>query len=196
MNGLLKIIFLVVLFVGNGFAKNILFDLGAQEFQNSLSDQQRSTKYNIDDKVIIKTNLLKDTLGYYHTNANIEGVFNINSSWPVSDWKFNLDVQYEGLKDKNRFIKMTDKTGEVILIEFNTKGFIFNAKDYKANIDRKHLLIQVIKLDEKVSLYLNRQLIETQNIKFGQLKSVETTILKFSFKEQDKINNLMLVSND
>ena len=196
MKSFIKITVLVLFFISSGFAKDIIFDLGAQDFQNSLIEQQHSTKYNIDDKVIIQTNLLKDPLGYYHTHAKVMGLFVLNNRWPMNDWKFNLDVQYEGSKNKNRFIKFTDINGEIILFEFHPEGFIFNSKDYKANLDGKHLVIQVVKTNEKVTLYLNKQLIKTQDIAFESLKSVETTMRKFSFKEQDKINGMLLVSND
>lgn len=196
MKNLIKITILVLFLITNGFTKDIMFDLGAQDFQNSLIDQQHSTKYNIEDKVIAQTNLLKSTLGYYHTNAKVLGHFVINSIWPLNDWKFNLDIQYEGSKKKNRFIKFTDIKGEVILFEFHPEGFIFNSKDYKANLEGKHLVIQVVKTNEQVSLYLNKQLIKTQEVNFESLKSVETTVRKFSFQEQDKINGMMLVSHD
>lgn len=178
------------------FAKEIIFDLDNQDFINSLGNQQLNAKYNVDDKVIIETNLLKNDQGIYHTNANTIGNFSIIPSRQMYDWKVNVDVQYEGFKNKNRMIKFTDVNGEVILFEFHVAGFIVNSVDFKANIDKKHLIIQIVRQDDKVHFYLNKQLIESQKVEFGMLKSIETTIYKFSVYEQDKLNNILLVSSD
>ena len=196
MNRFLTAITLLIVLNVAAFCREIIFDLHKQDFMNSLSDRQLSTKYNVEDKVIVQTNLLKDEQGVYHTNSDIMGKFDIYTNTPLIDWKFNLDVQYEGLKTKNRFIKFTDTNGEVILLEFNTVGFVFNSIDYNANINKKHLFIQVKRIDGKIEFYLNKQLIDSQNLDFARLKSIETTFYKFNVYEQDKLNNVMLVSND
>lgn len=196
MQTIFKMITLLCFFVLSSFAKEIVFDLERQDFINSLGDKQLSTKYNLNDRMIIHTNLLKNEQGVYHTNSDNIGRFDLHPSIPMVDWKFNLDIQYEGLKDKNRFIKFTDMNGEVILLEFNTAGFIFNSIDYNAKIDKKHLFIQIVKNGESVEFYLNKQLIDTQMTNFEKLKSIETTIFKFSIYDQDKLNNILLVSND
>ena len=196
MQTIIKFLVLTMVLAVSSVAREIVFDLDSQDFINSLGDKQLSTKYNLDDRMIIHTNLLKNEQGIYHTNSNTIGRFDIHPSIPMIDWKFNLDIQYEGLKDKNRFIKFTDKNGEVILLEFNTIGFIFNSIDYNAKLDKKHLFIQLVKNGESIEFYLNKQLIDTQMTNFDKLKSIETTIFKFSIYEQDKLNNILLVSND
>lgn len=196
MYKLLKISCLLLLMSLCVHAREIIFDLRSQDFVNSLGEKQFSSKYNLDDKIIIQTNMLKNDQAVYHTNSNVTGKFNLYPLRTIFDWTLNVDVQYEGLKDKNRFIKLTDENGVTILLELNTIGFIFNAIDYNAKLDKKHLLIQLVKKNETVEFYLNKQLIDTQLTNFSKIKSVETTFYKFSLYDKDKLNNILLVSND
>lgn len=196
MQQLLKYSAILLLLSFSVYAREIIFDLRSQDFINSLGEKQFSSKYNLDDKIIVHTNMLKNDQDIYHTNSNVIGKFNLYPLKTIFDWTLNVDVQYEGLKDKNRFIKLTDENGVTVLLEFNTNGFIFNAIDYNAKLDKKHLLIQLIKKNENVEFYLNKQLIDTQLTTFSKIKTVETTFYKFSLYDKDKLNNILLVSND
>ena len=196
MKQIKKLILASLLLVSTLGAKELLFDLRAQDFSNA--QKQKMAKYKISDKIIIETNTVKSPNGgyYYTAKSYISGYFNIEIIKPLNNWKYNLDiVYYTNTKDKKRSIIFTDKFGENIILEFYQTGFTINGKEYKANTYKEHMLINITKNTNNLSVSINAQNIYKSSIDFDNLKSISTNIL-YDYNSYDELNNLLLVSND
>lgn len=199
MKSLIKLVLVGLLAVSSLNAKEILFDLRAQDFSNAVKQEQKMTKYKISDKIILETNANKSSKGYYYTANNIKGLINIEVNKKISNWKYNLDITYHTyFENKKRLIIFTDKFGENIILEFYKKGFTINGKEYKANTNKEHMLISIKKESTNLSISINSQKIYTSTIEFDNLKFINTEIMFDNeyHNAWDRLNNILLVSND
>ena len=198
MNKIVSKLFLVgILGLSNLNASEMLFDLRAQDYSNTLTNNSIMSKYKINDNVILETNINKSSEGFYHIeNLFTKGVLALNIKSPITNWKYNLDIEYTGFSTEKRVIVFSDKIGENITMEFYPDGFTINAKEYKAEIAKQHLIINITKDLNNFTVTINGQKVHTSQVKFGILKSVTADILKQNLNIFDKLNNIILVSND
>jgi len=198
MNKIVSKLFLVgVLGLSNLNASEILFDLRAQDYSNTLTNNSIMSKYKINDNVILETNINKSSKGFYYIkNQGIKGVLTLNVKSPITNWKYDLDIEYIDSSTEKRVIVFSDKIGENITMEFYPDGFTINAKEYKAEIAKQHLIINITKDLNNFTVTINGQKVHTSQIKFGILKSVTADILQSNIYNFDKLNNIILVSND
>jgi len=197
MKQIKKLVLVSLLFVSSLGAKELLFDLRAQDYSNAEKQEQKMAKYKVNDKIILETNIMKAKKGgfYFTDSSKIDGHINIELTKPIKNWKFNLDITYytynNGMK---RLLIFNDKFGENIILEFYKTGFTINGKEYKANIHKERMLISIKKDDKNVYILINSQKIYTSTIDFDNLKSISTNI-SYDYG-YDKLNNILLVSND
>ena len=202
------ILFLGLLAASSLNAKELLFDLRAQDYANTLKDTSITSKYKISDKIILETNLRKSKKAvYYYIDNFISGFCNLQINIPLKNWTLNSNIVYQSIyqdsekyfTNKKRLIKFIDNTGHTIILEFYKDGFTINGKEFKAKINDEQLALNISKLDNKISFKINGQTIHTINSSnFQNLKFIDTDIWnwKFSNSYYDRLQDLKLFSND
>jgi len=181
-------------------AKEILFNLNAQDFSNVIEQKEIMTRYKVSDKIILETNIDKSSKGYYYIGDDTKkGKINIEINTKISNWQYKIDIIYGPYSDNTeRFIIFTDKFGKDIILKFYENGFIINGKKYKSDIDGERMLINIQKEANTLNVLIDNQKIYTAPIEFGDLKLISTDVnFDASYEHKwDKLNNIVLISND
>ena len=206
MKKITKLILLGALSLSSLNASELLFDLKAQDFSKTLTDTTINAKYKVSNKIIIETNLLKRSVGYYRTNQGQTGFLNIEINQELNNWKLNLDVIYDSYdnymgkqRGGTRLIKFRDNQGEVITLEFTYNKFTVNGKEFKIALDSKQLNIGIKMNVSTLQVLINSQSVYNQKITFSQLKNISSSFLTYAmgnYKAFDMLNSMTLYSND
>ena len=192
MRNIGKIIVIGLVLLGNLYGKEIIFDLRAQDFANSLHGKMITSKYKVNDTVIVKTNLLKASKGdfYYNHDHSKHGFFNFIVNNLNLNWKLSLDIKYVYYykTETKKHIKFIDEYGENILLEFTKKGFTLNGKQYKADINKEKMLLEIININNKLSIRMNGQNIYKHKINLAKLKYIDIDIY------EEELYGILLIS--
>jgi len=205
MKILTKLILAGLLTVSSLNASELLFDLRAQDFSQTLKDT-KNARYKVNDKIIIETNLIKSGSGFYYTNQGRTGAFNLSLATQLSNWKLDLDVIYDSkgthdykkyLTNNKRLIKLSDISGETFILEFYYCGFTINGKEFKSKINEEKLQIGIKNENNKLTVSINGQSIYEESNSFGKLRFIDTSYINFQNNcAYDQLNGITLVSND
>ena len=207
MKQIKKLILASLLLVSGLGASELLFDLRAQDYSNTLKEESITSKYKISDKIILETNLRKSKGAiYYYVDNKISGFCNLEIKSDIKNWLFNTNIVYQSYistksrsTDKIRLIKFIDSEGTSIVLEFYKDGFNINGKEFKAEIDNEQLALNIKKINKKIIFKINGQTVHTLiNSEFKDLKFINTDIWNWSYDNSyyDRLQDLKLYSND
>ena len=209
MDNMIQKLIAIVLLIGlnNLYADKLLFDLRAQDYANTLKEDVISSKYKINNKIVLETNLNKSSSGIYYINDNNTiGFCNIEIQSSLTNWTFESTIVYQSYNwnkdrsiDTRRLIKLIDKQGNIIILEFYKNGFSINGKEFKAEIDNEQCVLNIRKISHKIIFNINGQQIYTiNNLKFTNLQFIHTDILNwiYDYSYFDRLQDLKLYAND
>ncbi|MCK5294216.1 MAG: hypothetical protein KAJ49_06145 [Arcobacteraceae bacterium] len=203
MNKITKIVIIGLLVLGRLNANELLFDLKAQDFSKTFTESMTNAKYKVSDKIIVETNLLKRSMGYYRANVGFSGFLNLFVTTNSNNWKFNMDVVYDDYKDrlnKIRLLKFTDNSGEVITLEFANTYITINSKKFMINIIDKQLDIGIKMKNSNLIVSINGKIIYKMIVEFDKLDFVSSSFFTYDtanyYSAYDQLNGITLYEND
>jgi len=214
MKYLTKIFILLIALVNILNAEKLVFDLDAQNLENTLNKKCVDSRYEISKDIEVDTNLRFDD-GYYFACWKSHGYYDISMKTPVKNFTLNMEIVYEntmrdgfgGGKVKDipyREIKLTDVEGNVLKLRFGIDDFYINDKMFKADIDyTESIVLNITNKHNRILVYIDEQkLYEADNDFFG-LKFMNSTIAQYrsngdrvAAKAWDQLKTLKLYSND
>jgi len=207
MKQIKKLILASLLLVSSLGASELLFDLRAQDYSNTLKADVIVSKYKINDKVILETNLNKSTSGmyYYINDTEKVGFCNIELKDGLKNWTFVVNVIYQSyirsnlFTDKKRLLRFLDNNGNIIVLEFYRTGFTINGKEFKANIDDSQISLIIKNENNKMTFKMNGEKIYAINTtEFKKLKNINYDLWYYhsGYNKFDRLQDLKLYSND
>ncbi len=190
---LLLSIILTTLTTQTAIAAQILFDLNAQHFSETLNDGGLvAARYNLPDS-FVSTNLKYDQ-SYHSVSGDDTGSLAIELKQPIENWGVSFDIKYSfsGSFREKRSIKLTSDDGTTSTVSLSWHKVTFNGIDAYEPENFERLVIAIDKNNnEDIKLRINGDLVaSTPSIGFSNLKFVEVQLI--SENGLDSLNSLII----
>jgi hypothetical protein len=173
----------------------IIFDLSAQHFSNSLDGQGEGARYDL-PKAYVSTALKYQDGHYLLTTFSASQKMEIEIKNPLSDWSVSFDMSYY-LYYETHPIRFTSDTGKTIIVSFEDGEIFLNGSQiYNGNISQREEIVGTLsKNGNSVTLSVNGYVTKTINISnFSKLKFVSVSLVPDS--HGDVMNGLTIGTSD
>ena len=188
-------LFFVILTCTNLLMADMVFNLGAQQFSNSIEGKFKDSTYDL-DKTIVSTPLKFDN-GHYI--PNVSGSFKVELKEPRAKWGVTFDM--DCFLDRRGFgVTLLGKEGNVLTLFFSNKKISIDGKVIKdENLSGYEKIIGSLQSNSKaITIVINgkdKLTIKKPNFKLAYVEMNLGTDKEYYGEVPDKLNGLAISTN-
>ena len=178
-------------------AKEMIFDLFAQDYKESLTESPSMNKYKVNDSVTVETNLIKkDLANYYRYHRDgVPGYFNIYPTKDIKKWIYKSDIIFNDSSSK-KYIEITDEFGEKFLITIFTNAIDIENIRLNATTHKERIRFEIEKKDDVIAVIIDGKKVYEERVKLNFAKKINTNINYDNSSQYDSLYDLKLINND
>lgn len=194
---IINLAFLSVLATSSLSAKEMIFDLFAQDYKESLTESPSMNKYKVNDSIIVETNLIKKDLANYYRYHRDDtlGHFNLYPTKVIKNWTYKSDITFNDTSHK-KYIEITDEVGEKFLVTIFTDAIDIENIRLKANTHKERVRFEIEKKDDVIAVIIDGKKVYEEKIKLNLVRKINTNINYLYSNTYDTLYDLKLINND